>query len=604
MNFPSINPALARALAARDYLEPTAVQSAVLQPETAERDLLVSAQTGSGKTVAYGLAFASTLLGEAERFPPQSGAPLALIVAPTRELAMQVHGELTWLYAETGARIVSCIGGMDPGVERRALANGCHIVVGTPGRLRDHMERGRLDITALRVMVLDEADEMLDLGFREDLEFMLNATPQSRRTLLFSATIARDIADLARRYQRDALRIDTLVRNQAHGDIEYRAIRIAQHDVERAVVNVLRYFDSRATLVFCGTRDNVRNLTANLQKRGFAVVALSGELSQDDRTQALQSLRDGRVKICVATDVAARGLDLPDLGLVVHADLPTNKETLTHRSGRTGRAGRKGVCVLLVPHPKRRRAEALLASANVNAAWSGPPTRAEIRTLDQERLLADPILTETASEDDLTLGRTLIANSSAEEIAAALIRLYRTRLPVAQDLIDMTPLSERREERRPDTRGYKAAERDEPPVREKHARPENTTWFSLNVGRQGNADPKWILPLICRLGGVTKQDIGAIRIFDMETKFELDVAVGDTFMASVLASGETEIQFQATTPASQTVRPTGRYPTKPREFATPRAFQKPAGARPFVKPATAPAAKPRFNPLKKKRSKA
>ena len=604
MNFPSINPALARALAARDYLEPTAVQSAVLQPETAERDLLVSAQTGSGKTVAYGLAFASTLLGEAERFPPQSGAPLALIVAPTRELAMQVHGELTWLYAETGARIVSCIGGMDPGVERRALANGCHIVVGTPGRLRDHMERGRLDISALRVMVLDEADEMLDLGFREDLEFMLNATPQSRRTLLFSATIARDIADLARRYQRDALRIDTLVRNQAHSDIEYRAIRIASHDTERAVVNVLRYFDSPATLVFCGTRDNVRNLTANLQKRGFAVVALSGELSQDDRTQALQSLRDGRVKICVATDVAARGLDLPDLGLVVHADLPTNKETLTHRSGRTGRAGRKGVCVLLVPHPKRRRAEALLASANVNAAWSGPPTRAEIRTLDQERLLADPILTETASEDDLTLGRTLIANSSAEEIAAALIRLYRARLPVAQDLIDMTPLSERREERRPDTRGYKAAERDEPPIREKHARPENTTWFSLNVGRQGNADPKWILPLICRLGGVTKQDIGAIRIFDMETKFELDVAVGDTFMASVLASGETEIQFQATTPASQTVRPTGRYPTKPREFATPRAFQKPAGARPFVKPATAPAAKPRFNPLKKKRSKA
>ena len=604
MNFPSINPALARALAARDYLEPTAVQSAVLQPETAGRDLLVSAQTGSGKTVAYGLAFASTLLGDAERFPPQSGAPLALIVAPTRELAMQVHGELTWLYAETGARIVSCIGGMDPGVERRALANGCHIVVGTPGRLRDHMERGRLDISALRVMVLDEADEMLDLGFREDLEFMLNATPQSRRTLLFSATIARDIADLARLYQRDALRIDTLVRNQAHGDIEYRAIRIAQHDIERAVVNVLRYFDSRATLVFCGTRDNVRDLTANLQKRGFAAVALSGELSQDDRTRALQSLRDGRVKICVATDVAARGLDLPDLGLVVHADLPTNKETLTHRSGRTGRAGRKGVCVLLVPHPKRRRAEALLASANVNAAWSGPPTRDEIRKLDQERLLADPILTETPTEDDLTLARTLIASSSAEEIAAALIRLYRTRLPVAQDLIDMTPLSERREDRRPDTRGYKAAERDRPPIREKHARPENTTWFSLNVGRQGNADPKWILPLICRLGGVTKQDIGAIRIFDMETKFELDVAVGDSFIASVLASGETEIQFQATTPASQTVRPTGRYPAKPREFATPRAFQKPAGARPFVKPATAPAAKPRFNPLRKKRSKA
>ena len=594
MNFPTTNPALARALIARDYLEPTAVQSAVLASEADGRDLLVSAQTGSGKTVAFGLAFGPTLLGDAERFPVQSGAPVALIVAPTRELAMQVHGELTWLYAETGARILSCVGGMDASRERRSLANGCHIVVGTPGRLRDHLERGQLDMSALKVVVLDEADEMLDLGFREDLEFLLDATPKSRRTLLFSATIAREIAALAKRYQRDALRIDTLVRNQAHGDIEYRAIRIPPSDVERAVVNVLRFFDSRATLVFCATRDNVRHLHANLQKRGFAAVALSGELSQEDRTQALQSLRDGRARICVATDVAARGLDLPDLGLVVHADLPTNKETLTHRSGRTGRAGRKGVCVLLVPHPKRRRAETLLASANINAAWSGPPTAAEIRTLDQERLLADPILTETATAEDLALGRTLIASSNAEEIAAALIRLYRSRLPVAQDLSDVTPMSERREEQRPDSRGYKNADRDVAPVREKHARPENTTWFSLNVGRQGNADPKWILPLICRLGNVTKQDIGAIRIFDTETKFELAEERAEAFNASIRASGETEILFEATTPASQTVRPTGRYPTKRPENATPRAFQKP-GARPYAKPGAKPykAAKPK-----------
>ncbi len=603
MNFPTTNPALARALVARDYLEPTAVQSAVLAPEADGRDLLVSAQTGSGKTVAFGLAFGPTLLGDAERFPPQSGAPLALIVAPTRELAMQVHGELTWLYAETGARILSCVGGMDASRERRSLANGCHIVVGTPGRLRDHLERGQLDMSALKVVVLDEADEMLDLGFREDLEFLLDATPKSRRTLLFSATIAREIAALAKRYQRDALRIDTLVRNQAHGDIEYRAIRIPPSDVERAVVNVLRFFDARATLVFCATRDNVRHLHANLQKRGFAAVALSGELSQEDRTQALQSLRDGRARICVATDVAARGLDLPDLGLVIHADLPTNKETLTHRSGRTGRAGRKGVCVLLVPHPKRRRAETLLASANINAAWSGPPTAAEIRTLDQERLLADPILTETATEEDLALGRTLIAGSNPEEIAAALIRLYRSRLPVAQDLSDVTPMSERREAQRPDRQGYKNADRDLAPVREKHARPENTTWFSLNVGRQGNADPKWILPLICRLGNVTKQDIGAIRIFDTETKFELAEESAEAFNASIRASGETEILFEPTSPASQTVRPTGRYPTKRAENATPRAFQKP-GARPYVKAGAAPGARPPFKSAKPKRVKA
>ena len=171
------------------------------------------------------------------------------------------------------------------------------------------------------------------------------------------------------------------MRNQAHEDIEYKAIRIGVADMERAVVNVLRFYDAKATLVFCATRDGVRQLHASLQKRGFDAVALSGELSQEERTYALQSLRDGRSRICVATDVAARGLDLPDLGLVVHADLPTNKETLTHRSGRTGRAGKKGICVLLVPHPKRRRAELLLASANIRAAWSGPPTAGEIRVL-------------------------------------------------------------------------------------------------------------------------------------------------------------------------------------------------------------------------------
>jgi ATP-dependent RNA helicase DeaD len=584
MNFPPINPALTRALIARDYIEPTQVQSAVLEPDAIGRDLLVSAQTGSGKTVAYGLAFASTLLGEAERFE-RAGAPLALIVAPTRELAVQVHGELSWLYGQTGARIVSCIGGMDARQEQRALAGGCHIVVGTPGRLRDHLERGRLDISALSVVVLDEADEMLDLGFREDLEFILNATPAERRTLLFSATIARDIAALARRYQRDALRIDTLVRNQAHGDIEYRAIRIAPSETERAVVNVLRFFEARATLVFCATREAVRQLHASLLERGFAAVALSGELSQHERTQALQSLRDGRARICVATDVAARGLDLPDLGLVIHADLPTNKETLTHRSGRTGRAGRKGICVLLVPHSKRRRAELLLASANIDAAWSGAPTAAEIRALDQDRLLSDPILTEAASEEDLALARTLLARSTAEEVAAALIRVHRSRLPVPAELFDTTPAPERREERRPDQRGYKTAERELAPVREKHARPENTVWFRLNVGRQGSADPKWILPLICRLGNVTKQDIGAIRIFDTETKFEIAQAVLPGFTDAVRLSDETEIQIEPTTPAGYT----------PRQLAKPPARHATQGRGAYEKPGSRPykAAKPK-----------
>ena len=559
MPFPATHPALARALLAREYLEPTPVQAAVLAAEGEARDLLVSAQTGSGKTVAYGMAFATTLLGEAERFE-RAGPPLALVIAPTRELAMQVHRELSWLYEQTGARVVSCVGGMDARFEQRALAAGCHIVVGTPGRLKDHIERGQLNLSAIRAVALDEADEMLDLGFRDDLEFILDAAPAERRTLLFSATIAHDIAALARRYQKNALRIDTLVRHQAHADIEYRAIRISAHETEAALVNVLRYFEARAVLVFCATREAVRRLHASLENRGFQAVALSGELSQNDRTNALQSLRDGRARVCVATDVAARGLDLPDLGLVIHADLPTDRETLLHRSGRTGRAGRKGVCVLLVPHPKRRRAEQLIMAASVQCSWGGPPAASEIRARDQERLLADPILTERASGADAELARKLLEGRSAEDIAAALIRIYSSRLPAPAELFDNQPQHEA-------PRVRTEYSDDKPKTRVEG----NTSWFRISIGRQNNADPKWLLPLICRVGDVTRSEIGAIRVFDRETKFEISDAAAARFVAAVEKGGETDFKIAPAAPAPAPKAFTPREGAAPRKFGRKKA---------------------------------
>ncbi len=193
-----------------------------------------------------------------------------------------------------------------------------------------------MKITKLKVVVLDEADEMLDLGFREDLEFILEATPRDRRTLLFSATLPKTIVAMARQYQRDAFRIAVAAGSHGHADIEYRAIRVAPNEIEHAVVNLLRASESPTALVFCNTRDSVRHLQAILLERGFAAVALSGELGQSERNRALQSLRDGRARVCVATDVAARGIDLPNLGLVIHAELPQNAQTLQHRSGRTG----------------------------------------------------------------------------------------------------------------------------------------------------------------------------------------------------------------------------------------------------------------------------
>jgi ATP-dependent RNA helicase DeaD len=564
MPFPAINPHLDRALAEQGYVDPTPVQLAVLEADAADRDLLVSAQTGSGKTVAYGLAMAPTILGPEDGFPT-AGPPLALIVAPTRELAMQVHRELTWLYAPAGGRLVTCVGGMDARREQRALAGGAHIVVGTPGRLRDHLERGNLDASALEVVVLDEADEMLDLGFREDLEFILDAAPEDRRTLLFSATIAKDIAALAQRFQKQAVRIDTTVANEPHGDIEYRVVRVAPNEVEHAVVNVLRFFEAPGALVFCSTRESVRRLHAALLERGFAAVALSGELTQNERTNALQSLRDGRARVCVATDVAARGLDLPDLGLVIHAELPINRATLLHRSGRTGRAGRKGVSVLMAPYNRARKAEMLLHSAGLDATWEGPPAAEEIRRKDQERLLADPLLSEESSEEELALARALLQDRGAEEIAAALIRMHRSRLPAPEEVFQAGPPQ----------RAYGARERGER-AREGDAfgAPRlgdgDVVWFRLNVGRAKNADPKWLLPLICRLGHVTKRDIGKITIFDRDTRFGIAAEAAERFAQAADGAAEGGVRI---TRADEGPRP----PRKP--YGSPRDGAEATGAR-------------------------
>lgn len=532
MSFETAHPAIAAALADRKYAEPTPVQAAILEADQGG-DLLVSAQTGSGKTIAFGLAIAASILGEAERLEPAQ-SPLSIIIAPTRELALQVHAELTWLFAKTGARVTSCVGGMDPRAERRALNAGAHIVVGTPGRLRDHTERGALVYDGLKIVVLDEADEMLDLGFREDLEFLLDAMPQERRTLLFSATIPREIASLARRFQKDAVRIDTVIKNQSHTDIEYQAIRIAPNDAEHAIVNLLRFRDQGASIVFCSTREAVNRLHASLVERGFSAVALSGEFSQSERNHAIQALRDGRAKVCVATDVAARGLDLPELGLVIHADLPRNRDTLLHRSGRTGRAGRKGVCALLVPHTKRRQAERLLQTASVNATWMTPPTPEQIRAQDQERLLEHPLFSAELTDEDKTLAQSLIERRSPEEIASALARLYRSQLPAAEDLFESGPQEKQWSPvgRSPD--GEPRGQDRRPP------RPD-MQWFRMNAGRHNNADPRWLIPLICRLGHITKQEIGAIRIFDRETKFEIVSSASKSFLDAVHKANDPEV---------------------------------------------------------------
>ncbi|MGP1274293.1 MAG: DEAD/DEAH box helicase [Caulobacterales bacterium] len=522
----TIHPALRAALARKGYASLTDVQAAVLGNEALGQDLLVSAQTGSGKTVAFGLAMAENLLGEADTLP-QAQSPLALVIAPTRELALQVQRELGWLYGEAGARIASAVGGMDPRAERRAMERGAHIIVGTPGRLKDHIERGALDLASIRAIVLDEADEMLDFGFREDLEFILGSAPDERRTLLFSATVSKEIARIAQTYQSDAVRLSTISQGGQHADIAYVVHAVAPRDRENAVINVLRYHGAPRALVFCSTREAVNRMAARLANRGFASVALSGELSQAERTKALQSLRDGRAAVCVATDVAARGIDLPGLDLVVHADLPNNAETLLHRSGRTGRAGAKGISVLVAGFNQRGRATRLLRDARLDAVWSEAPDADAVRAKDRERLGEHPAFTGEMDEDRLAEAREIIERFGAERVALGFLAELERRLPAPEELgADSGPV--RRDDRAPRDR-QESGERRERTPRPPRAGFEPGVWFEVDMGRRQRAEPRWLVPMICRLGDVTGRDIGAIDIGEVATRFEITASQVEHF---------------------------------------------------------------------------
>jgi ATP-dependent RNA helicase DeaD len=340
--------------------------------------------------------------------------------------------------------------------------------------------------------------------------------------------------------------------SQAHADIAYVAHLVSQREREHAVVNTLRAFDEVKALVFCETRLGVSRLHASLVERGFAAAALSGELSQPERARALASLRDGRARVLVATDVAARGIDLPDIGLVVHADLPHDAEVMQHRSGRTGRAGRKGVSVLLVPVSSRVFAQRLLSKARVTADWAPVPTAEVIRTQEKERLFQELLEESKAVDsDELDVARRLLVERTPEQLVSALVRASRSKRPSPEELPE-TEQAVLRALKRPASRpvsagpedGVRRAPASHPaaghgsghaagsgaprPTRPSRPVPEvaatgaptaEGVWFHLNVGRSQKADPKWLVPLLCKRGGVTKAELGRIVILAEETRF-------------------------------------------------------------------------------------
>jgi len=438
--FDALPEPVARALAGRGFVQLTSVQQAVASADTASTDLRISSQTGSGKTVAVGIAIARALLADGAR-PESVRGPTVLVLAPTRELAGQVRKELDWLLAplpDSTTEVVT--GGTSVGLDRKNLSRRPRVLVGTPGRVLDHLSAGVLRADGISTVVLDEADQMLDMGFRDELEAILGQLPSERRTHLVSATFSGEVLAVAKRVQKESLHLEGSPLGSANTDIEHVAHVVPERHTYDALVNLILLHQGGQepgtigrVLVFTRTRRDTAEVAERLGREGFKAEPLSGDLAQASRTRTLEAFRHGRIDIIVATDVAARGLDVDGVSLVVHFDPPGDADALTHRSGRTGRAGQKGTSVLLLPPQARRRVERLLHDARISPTFAPVPSAEKIQKAYSKagRRLIFAALEQQQSEDSLAYAAKLLAEHPAERIIATLLSMTETKPPCA-----------------------------------------------------------------------------------------------------------------------------------------------------------------------------
>jgi len=342
-----LSPVVKQNLHKLGYRVPTPVQAKAIPLALEGRDLIGSAQTGTGKTAAFGVPMIERLVLSATALKPRQ--PLGLVLTPTRELALQVHESLRDFSHKTGLRSVAIFGGVGMQPQIDALKRGVHIVVATPGRLIDHMEQRNVDLSAIQVLTIDEADRMMDMGFLPPLQRILAALPKWRQTLLFSATFPDAIRALAVKFMINAAEVQAAPRNSAAATVRHRIHRVQRDRKRDLLVHLLRQ-NRDQTLVFCRTKKGSDRLCRHLSSSGLRAAAIHGDKSQNARTQALRDFKSGRTHVLVATDIAARGLDIEQLPVVINFDLPMVAEDYIHRIGRTGRAGAEGQAVSLVSH--------------------------------------------------------------------------------------------------------------------------------------------------------------------------------------------------------------------------------------------------------------
>lgn len=481
------------------YEAPTPIQSATIPPLLEGRHVVGRAQTGTGKTAAFALPILS-------RLSHSQRAPEALVLCPTRELALQVCEAFTSYGSRlAGLHVLPVYGGQGYGVQLSALRRGVQVVVGTPGRIMDHLEKGTLDLTQLRFLVLDEADEMLKMGFAEDVETILADTPADKQVALFSATMPAPIRKIAKRYLTEPVEIHIKGKTTTVATTTQRYVRLSPPQKLDALTRILEVENFEAMIIFARTKQETEQLAERLRARGFAATALNGDVAQAQRERIINQLKSGRLDILVATDVAARGLDVERISHVVNYDIPTDTESYVHRIGRTGRAGRSGDAISFVTPRESRLLRAIEKATRQELSQMAVPTVDDVNTTRLSKF--DDAITAALESDSIDAFRDIVSHYVREhdvpevDVAAALAIVLQGDVPLL--------LEERSEPSVP-----AGAERPEPRAGGRRAgggRPELAT-YRIAVGRRHRVEPRQIVGALANEGGLGRNDFGHIDI--------------------------------------------------------------------------------------------
>ena len=523
-----ISPEILRAVSEMGFTEMTPIQAQSIPLVLAGHDLLGQAKTGTGKTAAFGIPAIMAAV-------PDSKRPQVLVLCPTRELAMQVAEELRKIAKyKKGVNVLAVYGGASIVNQIKDLKRGVEIVVGTPGRVMDHLERGTLKVDCIRQVILDEADEMLNMGFREDIEHILKDVPEERQTLLFSATMPKPILDITRRFQKNPQHIKVVTNDLTVASIEQRYFDVKEKDKPAVLARLVELYEPKLCLVFCNQKRRVDDLVRTMNQNGYAAEALHGDMAQNARTHVMDKFRIGTVKLLVATDVAARGIDVDDIEMVVNFDVPLDTEYYVHRIGRTGRAGRSGYAFSFVSGREAGAIRDIERFAKTKIEKGVMPTVKNILEKKKKKFF-DKII-ETIQDGKLTEYITweeelIEMGCSKLDIAAALMKMYSddqlSDMAKNSKISEASSFPERREfnggrnegrgfsggRNEGRSEGYERADRGRSQFNSK----EGMQRIFINVGRDQKIGPKDIVGAIAGETGVPGRMIGDIDIYDKYT---------------------------------------------------------------------------------------